>query len=38
MNEDTCGRPLGMRMGKDGLLIVLDAYHGLYKVNVATGR
>ncbi|XP_012937096.1 adipocyte plasma membrane-associated protein [Aplysia californica] len=37
MNENTCGRPLGMRMSKDGFLIVIDAYYGLYKVNVATG-
>ncbi|KAK3093634.1 hypothetical protein FSP39_018305 [Pinctada imbricata] len=33
----TCGRPLGMRLNKDGYLIVIDAYLGLYKVNVATG-
>ena len=36
-NEPTCGRPLGMRMGPDGFLVVIDAYLGLYKVNVATG-
>lgn len=36
-NENTCGRPLGMRMGKDGFLYVVDAYLGLFKVNVATG-
>lgn len=37
-NEPTCGRPLGMRMSKDGYLIVADAYLGLFKVNVATGK
>lgn len=36
-DEHTCGRPLGMRMGKDGYLIVVDTYKGLFKVNVATG-
>ncbi|XP_045172288.2 adipocyte plasma membrane-associated protein-like isoform X2 [Mercenaria mercenaria] len=36
-DEPTCGRPLGMRMDKDGYLIVADAYLGLFKVNVATG-
>lgn len=36
-NEPTCGRPLGMRMDKDGYLIVADAYLGLFKVNVVTG-
>ncbi|CAL1542611.1 unnamed protein product [Lymnaea stagnalis] len=37
-NEVTCGRPLGMRMDKNGFLIVADAYFGLFKVNVATGE
>ncbi|CAH1792646.1 unnamed protein product [Owenia fusiformis] len=36
-NEPHCGRPLGMKMDKDGYLIVADAYFGLFKVNVATG-
>ncbi|XP_059157273.1 adipocyte plasma membrane-associated protein-like [Physella acuta] len=36
-NETTCGRPLGMRMDKNGFLIVADGYYGLFKVNVATG-
>lgn len=36
-NEPTCGRPLGMRLDKDGYLIVIDTYLGLYRVNVATG-
>uniref|UniRef100_A0A0B7A1Q4 Strictosidine synthase conserved region domain-containing protein n=1 Tax=Arion vulgaris TaxID=1028688 RepID=A0A0B7A1Q4_9EUPU len=37
LNENTCGRPLGMRMDKDGFLIVADAYYGLFKLNVVTG-
>lgn len=32
-----CGRPLGMRFHKDGRLFVIDAYYGLYAVNVETG-
>lgn len=36
-NEPTCGRPLGMRLTKEGYLIVIDTYLGLFKVNVATG-
>lgn len=36
-DEPTCGRPLGMRLDKDGYLIVADGYLGLFKVNVATG-
>ncbi len=36
-DEHTCGRPLGMRLDKDGYLVVVDAYLGLFKVNVATG-
>jgi hypothetical protein len=35
-DEPTCGRPLGMRFDKDGYLIVIDTYLGLYKINVAT--
>lgn len=37
-NEPTCGRPLGMRLGKDGKLYVLDAYLGLFKVDTNTGQ
>ena len=37
-DEPTCGRPLGMRFDKDGYLIVADAYLGLFKVNVVTGK
>ncbi|KAH9496162.1 hypothetical protein Btru_012178 [Bulinus truncatus] len=36
-NENTCGRPLGMRLSKNGFLIVIDAYFGLFQVNVVTG-
>lgn len=36
-NEPTCGRPLGMRLDKNGYLYVIDTYLGLYQVNVATG-
>ncbi|XP_060069012.1 adipocyte plasma membrane-associated protein-like [Ylistrum balloti] len=36
-SEPTCGRPLGMRLDKEGYLIVADAYLGLFRVNVATG-
>ncbi|KAH7942231.1 hypothetical protein HPB49_022257 [Dermacentor silvarum] len=35
--EEVCGRPLGMRFNKDGRLFVIDAYYGLYAVNVETG-
>ncbi|XP_033639871.1 adipocyte plasma membrane-associated protein-like isoform X1 [Asterias rubens] len=37
-DEHTCGRPLGMRFHTDGFLYVLDAYLGIYKVNVDTGK
>ncbi|XP_013383692.1 adipocyte plasma membrane-associated protein isoform X3 [Lingula anatina] len=36
-DEPTCGRPLGMRFDKDGSLVVVDAYLGLFRVNVETG-
>ncbi|KAM8971975.1 adipocyte plasma membrane-associated protein-like [Pelodytes ibericus] len=36
--EPICGRPHGVRMDKDGLLIVADSYFGLYKVNPKTGE
>lgn len=36
--ERICGRPLGMKFDKDGSLIVADAYYGVYRVNVNTGR
>ena len=37
-DEPTCGRPLGMRFDKEGKLIVIDTYLGLYKLDVDTGR
>ncbi|XP_013383690.1 adipocyte plasma membrane-associated protein isoform X2 [Lingula anatina] len=37
-DEPTCGRPLGMRFDKDGSLVVVDAYLGLFRVNVETGK
>ncbi|XP_022083059.1 adipocyte plasma membrane-associated protein-like [Acanthaster planci] len=36
-DEHRCGRPLGLRFHSDGFLYVLDAYLGLFKVNVETG-
>lgn len=35
--EHICGRPLGMEFSKDGTLYVVDAYHGLFTINVKTG-
>ena len=37
-DEPTCGRPLGIRLNKEGYLVVLDAYLGLFQINVATGE
>lgn len=36
--EHICGRPLGMKFHKNGLLYVIDAYHGLFTVDVKTGQ
>jgi sugar lactone lactonase YvrE len=33
----TCGRPLGMRFESSGHLLVIDAYFGLFRVNVESG-
>ncbi|XP_015921893.1 adipocyte plasma membrane-associated protein [Parasteatoda tepidariorum] len=35
--ERQCGRPLGMRIGKDNLLYVIDAYYGIFTMNFTTG-
>ncbi|XP_054708628.1 adipocyte plasma membrane-associated protein-like isoform X2 [Uloborus diversus] len=35
--ERLCGRPLGLRIGKDGLLYVIDAYYGIFTMNFTTG-
>ncbi|XP_030854750.1 adipocyte plasma membrane-associated protein isoform X1 [Strongylocentrotus purpuratus] len=37
-NEIECGRPLGLRFTKDGLLYIIDAHLGLFHVNVSTGE
>lgn len=34
--EHICGRPLGLKFDKKGNLYVVDAYYGIFKVNVAT--
>ncbi|XP_063231195.1 adipocyte plasma membrane-associated protein Hemomucin-like isoform X2 [Bacillus rossius redtenbacheri] len=36
--EEKCGRPLGLKSGKDGFLYVVDAYYGVYKLNTTTGK
>ncbi len=35
--EKNCGRPLGLRV-RDGYIYVVDAYLGLFKVNIKTGN
>ncbi|XP_048392337.1 adipocyte plasma membrane-associated protein isoform X1 [Stegostoma tigrinum] len=37
-DEPTCGRPLGIRVGRNGTLFVADAYYGLFEVNPVTGE
>ncbi|XP_033096635.1 adipocyte plasma membrane-associated protein-like [Anneissia japonica] len=37
-NENLCGRPLGLRFDKAGFLYVVEAYSGLYKLNVSSGE
>lgn len=34
--EEKCGRPLGLEFDKTGNLYVMDAYYGIFKVNMAT--
>ncbi|XP_012055281.1 PREDICTED: adipocyte plasma membrane-associated protein-like [Atta cephalotes] len=36
--EHKCGRPLGLKFDKKGNLYVIDAYYGIFQVNVATGE
>ncbi|XP_015591029.1 adipocyte plasma membrane-associated protein [Cephus cinctus] len=36
--ESKCGRPLGLRFDKKGTLYVADAYYGIFKVDVKTGK
>ncbi|XP_018015688.1 adipocyte plasma membrane-associated protein-like [Hyalella azteca] len=35
--EKVCGRPLGLRFGHDGKLLVADSYLGIFKVDVDAG-
>lgn len=35
--ERLCGRPLGLRIFKDGLLYIIDAYYGIFSMNFTTG-
>ncbi|GBM24957.1 Adipocyte plasma membrane-associated protein [Araneus ventricosus] len=35
--ERKCGRPLGLRKGKDCLLYFCDAYYGIFTMNFTTG-
>nr|XP_033468705.1 adipocyte plasma membrane-associated protein [Epinephelus lanceolatus] len=37
-DEPTCGRPLGIKVGPNGTLIVADAYLGVFEVNPTTGE
>lgn len=45
INERACGRPLGIRViktlseigTKSEMLVVVDAYHGVFKVDISTG-
>lgn len=36
--EEKCGRPLGLKFDKQGRLYVVDAYYGVFKVDVKTGK
>jgi len=36
--EPTCGRPLGIRVTSKGTLMVVDAYLGLYEINIEKGK
>ncbi len=36
--EPVCGRPHGLRLDRDGQLIVADSYQGLFKVDPWTGE
>ncbi|XP_059472524.1 adipocyte plasma membrane-associated protein Hemomucin-like [Neocloeon triangulifer] len=36
--EKKCGRTLGMTFDTKGFLYVVDAYYGIYKINVNTGK
>ncbi|CAL4122050.1 unnamed protein product, partial [Meganyctiphanes norvegica] len=36
--ERLCGRPLGLRFAPDGKLLVVDAYYGIFSVDVDSGE
>lgn len=36
--EEKCGRPLGLRFNKKGVLYVSDPYYGIFEVDVNTGN
>ncbi|XP_033226875.1 adipocyte plasma membrane-associated protein-like [Belonocnema kinseyi] len=36
--EHICGRPLGLKFNKNGELFVADAYYGIFKLDVTTGK
>lgn len=36
--ERLCGRPLGLHFDRNGALYVADAYYGVFKVDIKTGR
>lgn len=36
--EHVCGRPLGIRRFSDDELLVVQAYHGIFKLNVKTSQ
>ncbi|KAF4519007.1 hypothetical protein B566_EDAN009770 [Ephemera danica] len=38
LEGEKCGRPMGMQFHTDGKLYLTDAYHGLYRVDVDTGK
>lgn len=37
-NTVRCGRPLGLKFDSKGTLYTVDPYHGLYSINVETGK
>ncbi|XP_039282648.1 adipocyte plasma membrane-associated protein [Nilaparvata lugens] len=37
-DEKNCGRVLGMKFDQNGILYAADAYNGLYKLNVTSGK
>ena len=36
--REGCGRPLGMEFQPDGKLYVVDSFHGLYSIDVSSGK